>query len=167
MTPTEYYKLTSLTLGSLAAATLTTVPFAFVLLFAIVLDCLSAFDLSRRLRKKHPDEVTGKFRSEYALRMLKTFLEMYGVILLVHFVEVYVLPMHQWHMANYVAAFLCGVELWSVLENRSTENPKSWARLLQRFMVSKAERHFDIKLDRTSNEKEENEDGIKNKSSTL
>jgi len=132
-----------------------TVPFAGVLLFAILLDCLSAFYLSRRLRKKYPDRVTGKFRSDYALKMLKTFMEMYSVIVLVFLVETYVIPMHQWNLTNYVAAICCFIQLWSFLENRSSENDRSWAKMFQRIMVNKAERHFDIKLDELKDKKEE------------
>ena len=132
-----------------------TIPFAFVLFFAILLDCLSAFDLSRRLRKKYPDKVTGKFRSEYALKILRTFIEMYSVIILVSLVERYVIPMHQLNLTNYAAALFCAIQLWSILENLSSENDKSWAKILQKVMVNKAERHFDIKLTDKKEEKEE------------
>lgn len=123
-----------------------TIPFAGVLLFAIILDCLSAFDLSRRLKKKYPDKTTGKFRSEYALRMLRTFIQMYSVIVLVFLVETYIIPMHKLNLTNYVATLCCTIQLWSVLENFSSESEKSWAKVLQKIMVNKAERHFDIKL---------------------
>lgn len=134
-----------------------TIPFAGVLLFAIVLDCLSAFDLSRRLKKKHPERVTGKFRSDYALKMLKTFIQMYSVILLVQLVETYVLPMHEWNLTNYAAAICCGIQLWSILENASSENGKTWAKILQKIMVNKAERHFDINLDELKEQKHREE----------
>ena len=128
-----------------------TIPFAGVLFFAIVLDCLSAFDLSRRLRKKHPDRVTGKFRSEYALRMLKTFIQMYSVILLVFLVETYILPMHKLNLTNYTATICCAIQLWSILENASSGNGKTWAKALQKIMVDKAKRHFDIEIDLNKN----------------
>jgi hypothetical protein len=154
MNSTEIIKPSTITLTGIVGLLEETIPFVFVLLFAIAVDCLSAFDLSRRLKKKYPERVTGKFRSEYALKMLKTFLQMYSVILLVHLVESYVLHMHRLYLTNYMAAICCGIQLWSILENFSSENDKSWAKVLQKFMVNKAERHFDIKLDNLKDEKE-------------
>lgn len=156
MNHTELIKPLAVTVTGIVGLLEPTFPFAGVLFFAIVLDCLSAFDLSRRLKKKHPNKVTGKFRSEYALRMLKTFMQMYSVILLVFLVETYILPMHNLRLTNYTAAICCGIQLWSILENASSENGKMWAKVLQKIMVNKAERHFDIKLDFDKKEKEEN-----------
>ncbi len=156
MSPTELIKPLAISAAGVVGFFEPTFPFAGVLLFAIVLDCLSAFDLSRRLKKKHPERVTGKFRSEYALKMLKTFMQMYSVILLVFLVEAYILPMHKLNLTNYVAAICCGIQLWSILENASSENGKLWAKVLQKIMVNKAERHFDIKLDLETKEEDDN-----------
>lgn len=132
-----------------------TIPFAGVIIAFIIADCLSAFDLSRRLRKKHPEQVTGKFQSKHAMKMVKTFLQMYGAVLLAQLVEQYVIPMHKFSLPNYTAFVFCAVQAWSILENISSENGQAWARLLQKFMVNKAKRHFDIDLD----ELKENENG--------
>lgn len=159
MSNTEAVKPVTITVASLIGLVQETIPFAFVLFVAIVLDCLSAFDLSRRMKKKYPDKVTGKFRSEYALRMLKTFIQMYSVILLMHLVQVYVIPMHKLNLANYTAAVCCAIQLWSILENASSENGKTWAKTLQKIMVNKAQRHFDIKLDDLKGKEEEKDNG--------
>ena len=66
--------------------------------------------------------------------------------------------MHKLHLTNYTAAICCGIQLWSILENASSENEKIWAKVLQKIMVNKAERHFDIKLDFDKKE-EEKENG--------
>lgn len=145
-----------LSLGGAVGLIEPTFPFAFVLAFAIALDCYSAFDLGRRLKKKRPDRVTGKFRSEYALKMLVTFLKMYGVILLVSLTERYILYMHDLKLTNYVAAVCCFVQLWSVLENFSSASDGAWAKTLQKIMINKAERHFDIKIDLDKKEDEAN-----------
>lgn len=154
MSITELVKPLAIAVTSIVGFFEPTIPFAGVLFFAIVLDCLSAFDLSRRLKKKHPEKVTGKFKSEYALKMMKTFIQMYSVILLVFLVETYIIPMHTLNLTNYVAAICCGIQLWSILENASSENGKLWAKVLQKIMVNKAERHFDIKLDLNKEEEE-------------
>lgn len=153
MNGTELIKTATIAITGVIGALEPTIPFAGVLFFAIMLDCISAFDLSRRLRKKYPDQVTGKFRSEYALRMLKTFIQMYGVILLVFLIERYVIPMHHFNLTNYFALACCLIQLWSILENASSENSKAWAKVLQKFMVNKAKRHFDIDLEEKKEEK--------------
>ena len=160
MSSTETIKPLAISITSIIAIIQYTIPFAGVLLFAILFDCLSAFDLSRRVRRKYPDQATGKFRSSYALKILRTFIEMYSTILLVFLVETYVIPMHEWNLTNYVAAIFCFIQLWSILENISSENEKSWAKILQKIMVNKAERHFDIKL-YNQEEKEEVDGGSK------
>ena len=123
-----------------------TVPFAFILFFAIVLDCLSAYDLNRRLKKQHPGKVTGKFQSRYAFKMLNTFIKAYLVIILLHYIDAVLLPHLTLHLANFGAALFCFIQLWSVLENTSSANGMAWARILQKIMVDKAQRHFNIDL---------------------
>lgn len=57
-----------------------------------------------------------------------------------------------------VVGFFFVYQVWSILENWSSENDKKIAIALQRIMVNKAERHFNIPLsDIMLNEKEENE----------
>jgi hypothetical protein len=156
MSLTEVTKPLTISISGIVGFFEPTFPFAGVLFFAIILDCLSAFDLSRRLKKKYPERVTGKFKSEYALKMLKTFMQMYSVILLVFLIETHIIPMHTLNLTNYTAAICCAIQLWSILENASSENGKMWAKVLQKIMVNKAERHFDIKLDLDKREEEEN-----------
>lgn len=124
-----------------------TLRFAFVLFFAILLDCWSAYDLNRRLKKQYPGKVTGKFQSRYALKMLKTFLQAYSVVILLHLVDVVLLAnLGYLNLSNIGAAVFCGIQLWSVLENLSSANGAKWAKALQRIMVDKTKRHFDIDL---------------------
>lgn len=134
-----------------------TFKFAFILFFAIVLDCVSAFNLSRRVKKHNPDKASGKFKSRYAWKMAGTFLKAYSVILLLHYVDKVLLHMHEFHLANYASALFCFIQVWSILENLSSENGQRWAKLLQRFMVNKAARHLDIDL-KNLNEKEDTKD---------
>ena len=50
------------------------------------------------------------------------------------------------YLANYVSLVFCFIQIWSILENESSMNDKPWAKIAQRIMVDKAERHFDIDL---------------------
>ena len=51
--------------------------------------------------------------------------------------------MFDMYLANMVAGSFCIYELWSILENESSENPKSWAKLLQKIMIDEASRYTD------------------------
>lgn len=135
-------------IGSLAIAMLSmlepTIPFAVVLFFAVILDCASAFDLNRRLRRQGLP-ADGKFKSGYALRMLGTFIKAYSVVVLLHLVDVAILTnVGYLNLSNIAAAVFCFIELWSILENASSANGARWAKILQRIMVSKVSRHLDI-----------------------
>ena len=124
-----------------------TVKFAFILFFAIVLDCVSAYDLSRRLKLQYPDKVVGKFQSRYALKMLNTFLQVYMVVVLLHLVDdVLTKDFGYWHLSNIGSALFCALQLWSILENISSANGAKWAKILQKIMIDKTKRHFDIDL---------------------
>jgi hypothetical protein len=132
----------------IVAAIEPTIPFAGVLLFAILTDCWSAYDLNCRLRRIYPENVEGKFQTRYAMKMFKTFLQAYSVIVLLHLVDVVILSGFGYlSLSNIAAALFCGIQLWSILENLSSASGAAWAKVLQRFMVDKAKRHFNIHID--------------------
>lgn len=129
-----------------------TLKFAVILLFAILFDCLSAYDLNRRLKKIYPDKVSGKFESHYALKMLLTFIQAYSVVILLHWVDTIILNNFSYlNLSNIGAALFCAIQIWSILENASSANGARWAKVLQRVMVDKAKRHFDINLEDEKN----------------
>jgi hypothetical protein len=122
-----------------------TIPFALICLAAVVLDCYSAFQLSKRVRKKYPDANDGKFKSKYANRVFNTIIKVYALIVLAYFIDRIIIPTENGlYLPNIVAGMFCFVQVWSFLENESSENDANWARVLQRIMVNKAERHFNI-----------------------
>lgn len=128
-----------------------TMPFAFVLLFAIVIDCLSAYDLNRRLARQHPGKVSGKFQSNYAMKMALTFLQVYSVVVLLYLVDTILLAgVMDLKLSNIAASIFCGIQLWSILENLSSANGAGWARLAQRILVDKTKRHLNIDLNEIS-----------------
>lgn len=130
--------------------------FAYILLFAIIADCVSAYDLSRRLAKLHPDVVKGKFQSNFALKMLKTFSQVYIVVVLLFMVDNHILKdVYDFHLSNIAAAVFVLIQVWSILENLSSGNGAKWAKVLQKVMVDKTERHF--KIDISTNKKRGNE----------
>jgi len=136
-------------LFGIVAVVAPTIEFAAVLMFAILLDCWSAYDLSRRLKRIYPDNVEGKFKTRYAMKIFRTFLQVYTVILLLHLVDTVLLRDFDYlNLSNIAAAVFCGIQILSILENLSSANGAAWAKLLQRFLVDKAKRHFKIYIDK-------------------
>jgi len=140
-------KIILATLFAALASIEPTIPFAAVVFFAILLDCWSAYDLNRRLKKSYPDRVSGKFETRFALKMFKTFLQVYSVILLLYWVDTVVLKnLPYFNMADIGAAVFCALQVISVLENLSSANGANWAKKAQRILIDKSKRHFDIDL---------------------
>jgi len=121
-----------------------TIPFAAICFFAILLDCFTAWRLSRRVKKKHPEASDGKFKSSYARRMFVTLFIVYACTFLAFLIDEYIYPFVDLYLANWISGGFCLVQLLSVLENESSENDHHWAKVLQKVLVDKAARHFDI-----------------------
>jgi hypothetical protein len=133
--------------GAAAGFLLPTVPFALICLFGIAIDCWTAYSLARRVRKNHPDANDGKFKSKHYNRIFDTILKIYALIVFAFLIDRFIIPFEGGlFLPNIVSGMFCFGQLWSILENESSENSAKWAVLLQRFMVNKAERHFDIPI---------------------
>ena len=65
------------------------------------------------------------------------------------------------HLANQLTAMYCLVQFVSILENESTCNGAAWARLLQKIVADKTERHFNVKLKELMRDEEEAEETAK------
>lgn len=127
-----------------------TFPFAGVVVFAILLDCASAYDLNRRLKKQFPEKVVGKFQSHNALKMFHTFGEVYSVIVLLYLVDNILLKhLGYLNLSEIGAAVFCGLQVVSILENISSGNGARWAKILQKVLVDKSKRHFNVDLNPT------------------
>ena len=66
--------------------------------------------------------------------------------------------MGELHLANYLAVIYCSVQFVSILENESTCNGAAWARVTQKIVADKTERHFNVKLKELIKEEAENEE---------
>lgn len=64
-----------------------TINFLTAIVFVVTLDCLSAYNLNRRIKKKYPNYATGKLESQKALKAIYTIGKVYGVILVIWFIE--------------------------------------------------------------------------------
>ncbi|WP_108821043.1 phage holin family protein [Dysgonomonas sp. Marseille-P4361] len=131
--------------GGLLVAIDSATPFFIPCLIATVLDIWSAYSLARRVHKKHPDRADGKFKSEYKYRVMYTMIIAFTAIILGNYVDVYIIKDSDMGVRVVVGFFLF-YQLWSILENWSSENDNKLAHALQRVMVNKAERHLNVPL---------------------
>lgn len=132
--------------GGLLAYLEPTLHYAMICLFAIFLDCLTAWQLERRVRRKRKINATAHFSSKKMSKIFSTMLQIFGVIVLSFLIDKYILTFADLYLANIVSGAFCMCQIWSVLENISSENEARWARLLQKVMVSKVARHLEIDI---------------------
>lgn len=121
-------------------------PFLLVCTFAIVFDCLTAWQLAGRVKRKTKNGNDGKFKSSHALRMFNTMFVVFGVVMLSYMVDKLLMPDIDLYLANVTSAVFCMVQLVSILENVSSCNNARWAEILQKVLVDKTKRHLDIDL---------------------
>ena len=133
-------------LGAMCAFLEPTVPFILICTLAVLCDCYTAWSLSHRVKKKYPGANDGKFKSNYAGRVFITLLKVYALTVLVFLIENYIFEGLPVKLANVVAGAVCFWQIWSMLENESSCNDAKWAKIAQRILVDKTERHFDIDL---------------------
>jgi len=144
-----------------------TINVVFLCLVFIIMDIYSAWDLGKRVKKKYniDKEDFGKFSSEKAGYAFDTLLKLIVLILGANIIDILLLPKSV-NLASYVAVAFCAWEMWSILENFSSENDKGWAKLLQKVMVNKAKRLLDdldieeIITEVNKDKKEQNEEII-------
>lgn len=123
-----------------------TIPFAGICLFAILMDCFTAYRLGRRVKKQKPNLAAdeAKFRSSYARRMFYTLCIIYACTVLGWLIDTYMYPFVDLYLANFISGGFCLVQLLSILENESSCNDARWAKVLQKVLVNKAARHLEI-----------------------
>lgn len=135
--------------GAVCTALAPTLPYIILCTCAVLADCLSAWMLSRRVKKAYPaeaDRETGKFKSYHFGKTIWTLLCVYMLLIFAYFLDMYItstLPFNALKVAAGAVIFWQG---WSILENASSCNGAKWAKILQKIMVDKTERHLDIDL---------------------
>lgn len=133
-------------IGAVCAFLEPTVPFILICTLAVLCDCYTAWALSRRVKNKYPGANDGKFKSNYAGRVFLTLLKVYALTVLAFLIENFIFEGLPIKLANIVAGAVCFWQIWSMLENESSCNEAKWAKIAQRILVDKTERHFDIDL---------------------
>lgn len=120
--------------------------FFYVCVFAVVLDCITAWRLNRRIRRTYSAEVAdGKLKSSHMSKMITDLMVVFACIVFADLIDRNLLAhLGNLHLASYIAAIFCGVEFVSILENESSCNGKPWAKLCQQFLQDKTKRHLQI-----------------------
>lgn len=133
--------------GAFATVLEPSLPIIGICIFVILWDCFSAWELSRRVKKRFPGANDGKFKSNYAGRVVVTIIKAFSAIALAQFVQMYICDCFTFmSLPKLVAGVICGWQGWSILENESSCNDAKWAIILQKIVVDKTDRHFDIDL---------------------
>lgn len=139
-----------------------TVPYVLVLFFAIMVDCFSAWRLTRRIKRNHPEiDMSDKFESKKSWEVFPKMLVQFCLIEIAHSMDTSIFIMFDMYLANWMAGALCLYEMLSILENESSENKESWAVFLQKFLVNKASRHVEELKESFETLKKTREDGNK------
>lgn len=138
------YKYIFITIGGFLSMIQDISMLVVVCTLAVLLDCISAISLARRVKKL--GKGSGKATSEKGLKILNTLLTIYSLIMFAYLLDMYVVTMLELYLENIVAGIFCFWHLWSILENQSSANNSRWAKVLQKILVDKAERHFDVDL---------------------
>ena len=153
-TLTDFYLKTK-TVATISAASVMAfvepvVPYGVICTAMIVADLLSARMLARRVRRRVADAVKPdvlKFSSRRLGATVVTLVKTYALLLLAHGVDVVIIadaaPIS---LLRFCAALICFWQLWSILENESSANSSTWARIAQRILIDKTERHLGIDL---------------------
>ena len=132
----------------------------------IVSDAWTAYQLDKRVKKKYPEKAKrheAKFTSFAFGKVIKvTIPKRLWLIILAYIVEHWVFVHVTIPLSYIVAGVICFEQIWSMMENESScrdseEESRFW-RVLQKIMVDKTERHWDIDLSdlKGNNEEKEN-----------
>ena len=151
-------------LGWLVAEFRPTFPLIVVAVIFIVYDAYTAYQLDKRVHKRYPEKTqrtAAKFTSfAFGKVITQTIPKRLSLILLAYLVEHWVFIHVDIPLSYIVTGVTCFEQAWSILENESScreEHESKFWRLLQKIMIDKTARHFDVDLDELNKDKE-NED---------
>lgn len=152
-------------LGWLVGEFSPTFPLIIVAIVFIVYDAWTAYQLDKRVKKKYPEKAkrtAAKFTSFAFGKVITTTIpKRLVLILLAYLVEHWVFLHVDIPLSYIVTGVICFEQAWSIMENESScrdeADSKFW-RWLQKIMVDKTARHFDIDLTKLKDEKNENSD---------
>lgn len=133
-------------------------PLIIVAVVFIIYDAWTAFQLDKRAHVKYPEKTqrtAAKFTSfAFGKVITSTIPRRLALILLAYLVEHWVFLHVGIPLSYIVTGVICFEQAWSILENESScrdEHESRFWKLLQKIMVDKTARHFDLNLDELQN----------------
>ena len=136
-------------LGAVIAILEPTLPYLIICTLMIFADCFTAWQLSRRARKAHPNRVSddgNKFKSQHFGKVIVTVLKAWALIIMAFLMQRHITDGLPLDLTKVAAGAICFWQLWSILENESSCSDAKWAKILQKILIDKTSRHFDIDL---------------------
>lgn len=137
-------------------------PLVVVAVIFIVYDAWTAYQLDKRVHEKYPEKAKrekARFTSfAFGKVVRSTIPKRLWLIFLAYLVEHWVFIHVQIPLSYIVTGVICFEQAWSILENESSCRPEGESRFwrtLQRIMVDKTARHFDIDAECLSGKEEE------------
>ena len=141
-------------IGWLIAELEPTFPLIVVAVIFIVYDAYTAYSLDKRVHRKYPEKTKrqeAKFTSFAFSKVIKsTIPKRLWLIILAYIAEHWVFMHISIPLSYIVTGVICFEQAWSILENESScrdEADSRFWKLLQKIMIDKTERHFDVELD--------------------
>ena len=153
-TITDFYlkakSISTVSAASVMAFVGPVVPYGVICTAMIIADLISARMLAHRVRRRSSCGVKPKslkFSSRRFGATVVTLVKTYALLLLAHGVDTVIIAGDaQLSLLRFCAALICFWQLWSILENESSANDSTWARIAQRILIDKTERHLGIDL---------------------
>lgn len=145
----EIFRWVFTVVGAVLAMLEPTLPYIIICTIMIFADCFSAWQLSRRVSKAHPTKVGkdgGKFKSQHFGKVLMTLFKAWALIVMAFLIQTHITNGLPIDLTKVAAGAICFWQMWSILENEASCTDAKWAKLLQRILVDKTSRHFDIDL---------------------
>lgn len=148
------FALTGGAIGWLIGEFKPTFPLVVVAVVFIVYDAYTAYQLDKRVHRVYPDRAKrkeAKFTSfAFGKVIRKTIPKRLWLIILAYIAEHWVFVHISIPLSYIVTGVICFEQAWSILENESScreESDSRFWKTLQRVMVDKTARHFDVHLD--------------------
>ena len=137
-----------------------TFPLIVVAVVFIVYDAWTAYLLDKRVHQRYPEKThrqKAKFTSfAFGKVITSTIPKRLWLILLAYTVEHWVFVHVQIPLSCIVTGIICFEQTWSIFENESScrndDDSRFW-KLLQKIMVDKTARHFDVDLSELQQER--------------
>ena len=149
----DMYKFGAAMTGGAIALVTPIIPLLWVCFAFVLVDGLSAWQLNKRVITQAKTKGViipcdeGKFKTSKAYKMIVSMRDIAALLFLGHILDTQVFGFFEGlYIANYLAGVFCVLQAWSILENSSSANGSSWAKMLQKIMVDKTERHLSIDL---------------------